>query len=140
MKKRNSSKGIISIAFIFILLVCVVLASMVGIFWSKVRLSGARLQRFHAKAYAEAALNEAVKRFYTEYEKSPGNKWNINNWPQGYSEDPANAITIKPSRYHMPGLADAPDVLVKIYVTTETIAGIARKKISATVDYSGIKI
>lgn len=129
MKKDQSVKGAIPVAMAFIIVLSLILIATTGIFWSKTSLSVSRLKRYQAINYAKAALREAARRFWGNYNDS-GTIWNIATWAGG-TPPPHPFVTIE-------------GVQVDIGVVVDTM-GTAdpaddRFRISATVDYGDIRL
>ena len=65
MNQKASEKGMIIIAIVFILCICIGLSAVIKLFYSKTPLSVSRLKRFQAINYAQVGLYEAFNRFRT---------------------------------------------------------------------------
>lgn len=82
MRKGLSKKGVIPIAFSFVIVLSIILAASAGLFWSKVSLSVSRLKRYQAINYTKTALRETARRFWGDYNDS-GVIWDAKEWADG---------------------------------------------------------
>lgn len=132
MKKDQSVKGAIPVAMAFIIVLSLILIATTGIFWSKTSLSVSRLKRYQAINYAKAALREAARRFWGDYNDA-GTIWNIETWAAVPPNPPPHPfVTID-------GVQVDIDVIVDNMGTPADTTD-DRFRISATVDYGDIRL
>ena len=80
MRKNHSKRGVIPIAFVFVIALSLILAASTGLYYNKVALSVSRLKRYQAINYTKTALREAARRFWGDYTDAGSVTWDAKAW------------------------------------------------------------